>query len=210
MLDSSIIQLANSLMLFFAVIGGMYFVTMWRKDKKYESQGLMLSRESEEDTSKNQEQNNFNNLGGYINIEIPEDHKSLFHDFLKGFEDYASIRGYQVSFSSDTTENGTFSFKFTIKDSGITVSTSKVKEDFNDYLRKVESGESLDDLPIVTNRGIYICQDATSFVEVNPRCTNKLELQIGERSRELIGLSFNTICFSKEQFRRTDKSNSLI
>ena len=156
MLDSSIIELANSLMLLVAVIGGMYFVSLWRRDKKQESsltlEERMLKFREPEGASRVQEKINLSNSGGYITIEMPEDHKSLFHDFLKGFEDYASIRGYKVSFSSDATERGVFSFKFTVSESGVSVSTSKVRDDFNEYLRKVESGESLDNLPIVTTK----------------------------------------------------------
>jgi hypothetical protein len=36
--------------------------------------------------------------GGYIIVDLPEERRSLFHDLLKGFEEYARLKGYGVSF----------------------------------------------------------------------------------------------------------------
>ena len=80
-----------------------------------------------------------------------EEHRSLFHDFLKGFEDFAALKGYRVTVSIDSSNSQEFGFKFTIMESGITVSTDTVREDFNNYMQKIESGDALDDLPIVAS-----------------------------------------------------------
>ena len=80
---------------------------------------------------------------------MPQDHVPVFNDLLKGFEDYAKIKGYEIRFSSDTTFPNKIAFKFTLGDEGINVSTQKVKNDIQEYIRKVKTGESLDDLPVV-------------------------------------------------------------
>jgi len=130
-----------------AVVFGMYFLMLWRKEFQTSRKELNLQRKTLEESIKSK--NTQENDDGFIIIDIPEEHRSLFHDFLKGFEDFAKIRGYRVSFSVNSTNVSEFKFKFTILDSGISVSTETVRKDFNDYLKKVESGEPLDDLPVV-------------------------------------------------------------
>ncbi len=52
--------------------------------------------------------------GGYIVLDLPEEQKSIFHDLLKGFEDYSLSRGYKVEFSVDNSIADKIAFKFTI------------------------------------------------------------------------------------------------
>ena len=87
--------------------------------------------------------------GGYIVLDLPEDQKSIFHDVLKGFEEYAAIRGYRIQFSIDGSLPNKIAFKFTLMEPGLGVSTSQVKKDLQDYIQKVQKGDPLDDLPIV-------------------------------------------------------------
>tara|TARA_R110002012_G_scaffold320630_3_gene544797 strand:+ start:177 stop:1193 length:1017 start_codon:yes stop_codon:yes gene_type:complete len=85
-------------------------------------------------------------LGGYITLEMPEDRKSLFHDLLKGFEDYAALKGYKVSVSIDSSSLGRISFKIVVNDFGIVGNRDSVKKDLNDFISRIQNGESLDDL----------------------------------------------------------------
>lgn len=87
--------------------------------------------------------------GGFILLDLPDAQKPLFHDLLKGFEEYAQLRGYSISFSVDNTLPDKIAFKFTVVDTGVTVSTDKVKQDLQDYINKVKSGLPLDDLPTI-------------------------------------------------------------
>lgn len=87
--------------------------------------------------------------GGYIIIDLPEGERSLFHDLLKGFEDYARLKGYRVHFSADSSIPNKIGFKFTLGEEGVSISTDQVRRDIQEYIRKVESGEPLDDLPVV-------------------------------------------------------------
>ncbi|MHC1671708.1 hypothetical protein ACODUM_02500 [Stenotrophomonas maltophilia] len=89
------------------------------------------------------------NSGGYIVIDMPEEQKSMFFDVLKGFEEFSKLKGYSVSFSLDNSVADKVSFKFTILDQGITVSTKKVQADLREYIQRVQEGGSLDDLPVV-------------------------------------------------------------
>ncbi len=92
------------------------------------------------------------NAGGYIIFDIPEAKKSMFHDLLKGFEDYAKLRGYVINFSIDNSFSNKVAFKFTLDSSGIVVSTKQVRQDFKDYIEKIQRGDSLDDLPVVLSQ----------------------------------------------------------
>lgn len=87
--------------------------------------------------------------GGYIIINLPDEHASLFHDLLKGFEEYARLKGYYIYFSVDKARPNTIAFKFTLGEAGISVSTDKVKKDLHEYIEKIKRGESLDDLPVI-------------------------------------------------------------
>ncbi len=149
MYDTTFTELMNTTILMMAVVLGFFFLMMWRRDLQRNRRELSLQKGTLEEIGN--QTNNQNNYGGFITIDIPEKHRSLFHDFLKGFEDYAKIRGYKVSFSVDSSHEPEFKFKFTILDSGISVSTDRVRNDFNEYLRKVESGEPLDDLPVIVS-----------------------------------------------------------
>jgi hypothetical protein len=85
--------------------------------------------------------------GGYIVLDLPDEQKSMFHDVLKGFEEFAQIRGYGISFSIDGSIPDKIAFKFTLSSAGIRVSTSQVEDDLKDYIDRVKRGDALDDLP---------------------------------------------------------------
>jgi hypothetical protein len=87
--------------------------------------------------------------GGYIFVDLLDEEKSLFYDLLKGFEEYALLKGYRIVFSIDNTVPHKVAFKFTLMDPGINVSIAKVKKDIQEYISKIEQGDTLDDLPVV-------------------------------------------------------------
>lgn len=89
--------------------------------------------------------------GGYIVVDLPEERRSLFHDLLKGFEEYARLKGYGVSFSVDATFKNRIAFKFTLTDPGVVVGTDRVRADLKEYLDRVRRGDPLDNLPVVTS-----------------------------------------------------------
>lgn len=90
-----------------------------------------------------------NPYGGYVFVDVPDDYKALFHDTIKGFEEYARLKGYRVSIAIDTTPPGKVGFKFTILDRGVTVSTSTVKSHVDEYIAQLTESETFDGLPIV-------------------------------------------------------------
>jgi hypothetical protein len=91
--------------------------------------------------------------GGYIVMDMPEKDRPFFHDLLKGFEDYARLKGYHIAFSIDSSFNGRIAFKFTILNDGFVVGPERVRQDFKDYLNQVRNGQvdDLDDLPVITS-----------------------------------------------------------
>jgi len=91
--------------------------------------------------------------GGYMVVELAEKERPFFHDLLKGFEDYAKLKGYELSFSIDSSFEGRIAFKFTVKNDGVVVGTERVRRDFREYLERVRSAdlEALDNLPTITS-----------------------------------------------------------
>ena len=87
------------------------------------------------------------NSGGYIILDLPENQQGLFHDLLKGFEDYAKLKGYSISFSIDNSVVNRIAFKFTINEGGISVGTATVRQDIREYIDKIKNDDDLSDMP---------------------------------------------------------------
>jgi hypothetical protein len=85
----------------------------------------------------------------YAFIDMPDPHKAGFHDLLKGFEDFARVRGYDVAISVDVSLVGKFGFKFSFSDKKQSITSPSVQKDLSDYIRSVEKDEHLEELPIV-------------------------------------------------------------
>lgn len=139
---------------------GVLFAVQWaRRQEKFRQQDLELRRMEIEMAASGKPAINIDlaspgeparpGNGGYIVIDLPDDQKAMFQDVLKGFEEFAKIKGYSVSFSVDGSVPDKIAFKFTILDTGVTVSTARVKEDLKDYVRRVQSGDDLSDLEFV-------------------------------------------------------------
>lgn len=89
--------------------------------------------------------------GGYIILDLPDEQRRFFHDLLKGFEDYAKLKGYSVSFSIDATFEKRIAFKFNVREGGLSVGQERVRSDFKEYLDKIKNAEQIDDLPVVVS-----------------------------------------------------------
>jgi len=98
-------------------------------------------------------QNSGTGSGGYIVIELPEKERPMFHDLLKGFEDYAKLKGYHIAFSIDSSHEGRIAFKFTVKNDGFVVGQERVRRDFKEYIEQVRTKDidELDKLPVITS-----------------------------------------------------------
>jgi hypothetical protein len=90
--------------------------------------------------------------GGYVLIDVPDADRSLFHDLAKGFEDYAHLKGYSVSFSIDNSWEGRTAYKFTVIDRGVSVGSEQVRKDFKEYAERVRhDDDDFEDMPVITN-----------------------------------------------------------
>lgn len=129
-------------------------------------------------------------LGGYVVVDIPNENKSLFQDLLKGFEEYAEAKGYKVTISTDTSIDGKIAFKFTILEYGVTTSPNQVKRDLNEYVRKIQSGDTFDDLyeiseSIEVQRVIMALKNRVSFLQQN--------YQVEKNTKEFYEQFFNKL-----------------
>ena len=90
--------------------------------------------------------------GGYHLVTISDTDRSLFHDLLKGFEDYAKLKGYRISFSIDNSWEGRTAYKFTVLGKGIVVGSEQVREDFREYVDRVrKDDDNFEDIPVVAS-----------------------------------------------------------
>jgi hypothetical protein len=120
----------------------------WEKSREYDLRKMEMKKPS--DSSQSPEKDTpVVDPSGYILINLPDSQKTTFMDLLKGFEEYALLKGYRISFSYDGSLPNKVAFRFTILQGGITVSSDKVREDMQEYIRKVQNGDTFDDLEII-------------------------------------------------------------
>ncbi|WP_186018187.1 hypothetical protein [Burkholderia gladioli] len=149
------LERASSLMTPFLLLMGMMLAysaySQWRRDRQKRDERLHYEAVAQtgRDASAGRDAVAGPAAGGYIILNLPDDQKALFHDVLKGFEEYAGLKGYSIQFSIDNSAPNQIAFKFTVAGAGIQVSTQQVRSDFDEYMEKVRSGDLLADLPIV-------------------------------------------------------------
>lgn len=144
-LYKSFSELLSPILTIFLTIGGILFTYFYAKDRARQLKEKELNLES----SKNKIDNElYSNSGGYIILDLPNNIRNIFHDLLKGFEEYAKLKGYSISFSIDNSIDNKIAFKFTILENGVNVSTQTVRNDIKEYIEKVKNGDDIDDLPI--------------------------------------------------------------
>jgi hypothetical protein len=150
----------SSLMTPIALLMGVMLVYsayfQWRRDrqKREEREELLryeavAQRERDASVSASRDAEAGPAAGGYIVLNLPDEQKALFHDVLKGFEEYAGLKGYSIQFSIDNSAPNQIAFKFTVVGAGIQVSSQQVRSDLDEYMEKVRSGDPLADLPVV-------------------------------------------------------------
>jgi len=152
------------LIAFMAMTFVVYAFTIWRRDRRIENEreerrelrASEAQMQAEIEAEKREERRDAANKagsGGYIVMDMPEEERPLFHDLLKGFEDYARLKGYEIAFSIDSSFESKIAFKFTVKNDGVVVGPERVRQDFKDYVAQVRTGkiEDLDEIPVVTN-----------------------------------------------------------
>jgi len=137
-----------------AVVLGFWFLRHFLRTREHERANDYYVKQTEREKEKEKRETEDQDRpvvdpSGYIIINLPNVQKTLFMDLLKGFEEYAILKGYNISFSYDGSLPNRVAFRFTIIPGGISVSTEKVKEDVQEYIRKVQNGESFDDVDIV-------------------------------------------------------------
>jgi len=157
-----------------------FFLKEWqtgrRRDYEMRKMEFDLKREEVTDSTKIKINNEVpgagGDLGGYITVEIPEERKPMFQDILKGFEEYSLLKGYKVTISIDTSESNRISFKITILDFGVTANRNSVKQDLNEYIHKIQTGDIDDDIPQVINpidhsRVVMALRNRITFLQQN-------------------------------------------
>jgi hypothetical protein len=160
MLEIDVIQVA---MLMVLTMGAMFFLIEWRRsrreDQEFKKEELELRKyeiQSNSDSARFGARNNNSapeesktDLNGYVFMSVDEGKKSTFSEMLKGFEEYAKLKGYQASLSVETSVKDKIGFKFTLHEEGVSVSAHKVKSDINEYINIVMSGGNFDDMPVL-------------------------------------------------------------
>lgn len=225
------INIITPFMIFIAILMfGSMFLREWREGRRRDHE----LRKDELSFKKNEKNvNNINietkknepmsDLGGYITIDMPEERKSGFQDILKGFEEYTSLKGYKVSISSDLSIKDKISFKITIDEFGVTTNINNVKKDLNEFMNKINNGESLEDLPQVIStpehqRIIMALTNRINFLQQNYQMEKSMkefyinfvqDLPLGSISHPLpqIQIHNGSLEMDKRKYIATNSSN---
>ena len=120
--------------IFFLFIGAAAFISL------FSGLSLLYKNKSKIET-------NSSSTNDYVYIDIPDRQKSAFTDLIRGFEHFAKIRAYTISFSYDSSFQNKIGFKFYSNIETSQSSTDKIKSDFEDYLERIRSGRGFNDLP---------------------------------------------------------------
>jgi hypothetical protein len=130
-------------------------------------------------------------VSGYIVLNLPENQKAAFLDLLRGFEDYAALKGYRISFSYDGSIPDHIAFRFTILEGGIVVTSDRVRQDLQEYMRRVQNGDDFGDLDIVVPpeqhfTRLMILKNRLAFLQ-QTYATQRNAMQLYQRIVENIG-----------------------
>lgn len=77
---------------------------------------------------------------------MPNSDKSIFHDALKGFEEYSKLKGYVVLLSIDTSLDNKVAYKFDFQTGSSYWSRNKIRDDLKDYLNRIKLNQGIDDI----------------------------------------------------------------
>ena len=70
---------------------------------------------------------------------------------LTGSWSHFGLKGYNVSVLVDAAKVGAVGLKIVVNDIGVTVSANRVREDVNEYIRKMRDLDDLSDMPMVVD-----------------------------------------------------------
>ena len=156
-MNSDIVSLINSTVLTFGVLLGLWLAFRYvriqelrnmheamRAEDVAKAGPSIVIQNSNADSEKEKEE-------GFQFFEVNENQKKTFVDAFNGFKEYAELRGYNVDVLIDASRDGSVGVRITIRDAGVTVSTSQVRADVNDYIRKMRDGDDLSDMPPVVD-----------------------------------------------------------
>ncbi len=204
-MNLDIIQVLSSIsiplvLVFIAVIGYqvlMRFIRITEKnrEREFELKRIELDAKLKPDSKSESEKPTFT-PSGYIILNLKENQKSIFLDLLRGFEEFAELKGYKISFSYDGSLSNRVAFKFTIIEGGISVSEEKVRQDLKEYINKVQKGDSFDDIDIIVppehhHMTMMKLKNRLSFLQ-QTYATQKNALQLYERLIKIFGSPLNT------------------
>jgi len=148
--DNRILAVAVDLMK--AESGPVIFVT---KDTNLRIKADALGLVAQDYESDEVEDAAFSNIygpdsGGYIVVDLADEKRPFFHDLLRGFEEYATLKGYAVSFSIDSSLSNKIAFKFTLREA-TNIGPERLGRDFQEYVEKIVQGDDFTDMPVITS-----------------------------------------------------------
>jgi hypothetical protein len=112
---------------------------------------LSIERAEDREKDRGDSAEGLERTAGFVFLNMRDEYKSLFADAINGFAEYARLKGYSVQLAADCSLPGKVGLKIVILDSGITVSTSTVRRDVDEYIAKLRNSDDLDDMPVVTD-----------------------------------------------------------
>lgn len=121
----------------------------WERNNRYSME--LVARNSGRSNTNVTVSNEQTRSGGYDFVQVSDEFKPVFLDAMNGFSDYARLKGYEVELSIDNSHSGKVGLRFTILDKGVTVSTSTVRKDVQEYIQKFRDSTDFSDMPMAQN-----------------------------------------------------------
>ncbi len=134
----------------------------------------------------------------YKVFNMPNCEKNIFHDALKGFEEFSKLKGYIVFLSIDTSLNDKIAFKFDLPDGSSKWSRNKIYKNLDEYLIRIKENKGVDDIKVncsklqefqlksnLKNRMLIIQHAYTSFKEIFDFSLNRKDSEIKQGKEKI-------------------------
>ncbi|MCB9207590.1 MAG: PAS domain S-box protein [Ignavibacteriales bacterium] len=163
------------------------------KKKMNELSASEAQLKNEIEIYKNEIIKNLEENHGYIYVNISNEYKGYFQDLLRGFEDFAKLKGYNLSFSIDNTIFDKIAFKFCVHEYSNEFNQKYLRTDLIEYLHCVLNGEDFNKVPEILglNENKFIIDRLSDRIKFLNSNLNNYKL-LNEQYEKLLNTISNT------------------
>lgn len=113
--------------------------------------GIKIKDNNAHGTLEDETEFKYDNESKFTTINIPENFRGIFQDFLLGFENYCKLKGQDIRISMDNSQPNKIGFLVSIKDPS-KILDWQLDVNWKEYIEKVNEGDSFESMPEVISK----------------------------------------------------------